>query len=187
MELLPAPRTFAYRIDNHDRITFFNEEWLEFARENDGADLTPTNVWSRPIWKFISDPETRHLYRLILSRVRSGKTITVHMRCDSPTARRIVELQIAPLPDGSITFDSRITHEEARAYAALLDARCEHSSDVVSMCSWCKKVYVPGEGWFEVEEAVQRLHLPDDTPPPQVANMVCYDCYREVVDRLFRQ
>ena len=65
MELLPAPRTFAYRIDDHDRITFFNEDWLEFARENDGAHLTPSNVWSRPIWKFISDPETRHLYRLI--------------------------------------------------------------------------------------------------------------------------
>ena len=56
MELLPAPRTFAYRIDDHDRITFFNEDWLEFARENDGAHLTPSNVWSRPIWEIHQRP-----------------------------------------------------------------------------------------------------------------------------------
>jgi hypothetical protein len=42
----------------------------------------------------------------------------------------------------------------------------------VSVCSWCKKVYVPGEGWFEVEDAIERLHLLDNAPPPQVANYV---------------
>lgn len=185
MELLPAPRTFAYRIDDHDRIIFFNDEWLAFARENDGAHLTPAHVWSRPLWKFISDPETRHLYRLILSRVRRGKAITVHMRCDSPTARRVIELQIAPLPDGSVDFNSRITHEEAREYVALLDVKQERSADIVSVCSWCKRVHVPGEGWFEVEEAIELLRLPECAPPPQLVNMICYECYRSVIDRLF--
>jgi hypothetical protein len=141
-------------------------------------------VYSRPIWRFIDDPETRHLYRLIFNRVRSGKTIDVCMRCDSPTARRKVELRIMPLPDRGVAFESRITREEGRDYVALLDMTRERSPLIVSICSWCKKVQVPGQGWFEVEEALPRLDLTSEAHLPQLANIVCYDCYHKVVGLL---
>jgi hypothetical protein len=184
MEALPAPRTFSYSIDDHDRIVACNDDWFAFARENEGAQLTRATTRNRPIWNFIDDPETRHLYRLIFSRVRSGKTIHVYMRCDSPTARRKVELRIAPLPDRGVSFESQITHEEPRDYVALLDVTRERAADILSICSWCKKVQVPGQGWFEVEEALARLELTDESHLPQLANIVCYDCYRQIVHLL---
>lgn len=178
------PRTFTYRIDDHDRIVDCNEDWFAFARENNSAQLTRTATRNRPIWNFIDDQETRHLYRLILRRVRGGKTIHVCMRCDSPTARREVRLQIAPLPDRSVAFNSQITHEESREYVALLDVTRERSPDIVSICSWCKKVRVPGRGWFEVEEALTQLGLTSEEHLPQLANMVCYDCYQQIIGLL---
>lgn len=184
MSSFPDPRTFAYDIDEHDRIINCNHEWFAFARENQGAQLTPAATRNRPIWNYIDDLETRHLYRLILSRVRSGKTINVCMRCDSPTARRQIELQIAPLPDRGVAFTSQITHQEPREYVALLDVTLERAPDIVSICSWCKKVHVPGQGWFEVEEALNRLGLDDKTHLPQLANMVCYECYQRIVSLL---
>lgn len=180
----PDQRVFSYRIDDHDRIIDCSEEWFAFARENNSAQLTRASTRNRPIWKFIDDLETRHLYRLILSRVRGGKTIHVCMRCDSPTARRKVQLQIAPLPDRGVAFESQITHEEPREYVALLDVTRERSPDIVSICSWCKKVQVPGRGWFEVEEALKQLGLSSEEHLPQLANMVCYECYQHIIGLL---
>lgn len=184
MNLLLPARVFSYRIDQHDRIVSCNDDWFAFARENDGSHLTQATVCSRSIWGFISDPETRRLYQLILSRVRSGQTIAVRMRCDSPTARRAITLRMTPLPDGGVEFNSCIKHEEERSYVALLDTTRERSFDMVSICSWCKKVQVPGEGWFEVEEALTRLGLTSETHLPQLVNVVCYDCYRDIIHHL---
>jgi hypothetical protein len=182
MERLRDDRNFRYHVDTDDRIVFYTEGWYTFARENGGGELARDEALRQSLWRFISGEETRHLYRLILSRVRAGKRVVVPVRCDSPNQRRHLELRIESLAP-VVVFESAIMREEPRAYVSLLDATRDRSIDVVSICSWCKRVQVPGSGWHEVEEAVDLLGL-SEALPPQLVHLCCYECYRRIIASL---
>lgn len=176
-------RIFCYQVDNQDRIVAWNDAFLSFAQENNGASLSSDALLDQPLWKFISDQETRLLYKVILGRVREGRSMVLQLRCDSPSCRRHVELRIRRLPDNQVKFESHIVRQELRDYVALLDTSVQREPSVISICSWCKKVQVPGRGWFEVEDALPLLNLKDATELPQLTHIVCFDCYRKIVNK----
>lgn len=178
------PRTISYTIDSDDRLVAVNDDFESFAHENDGSTLSTDSLLHQPLWHFIQDEETRMLYRFILGRVRSGQPITLHMRCDSPLCRRTIELQIGRQAGSQVQFDSHIVRQEARSYVALLDSQVPRTGSILSICSWCKKVQVPGHGWFEAEEAIALLHLEAEPDLPNLAHIVCFECYREVLSYL---
>lgn len=173
---------FSYQVDANDLIVFYTEGWNTFARENRGAKLAAGAALLQPLWQFISDEETRHLYRLILNRVRAGKRVMIPVRCDSPTCRRHIELHIERF-QSLVTFESVMVHEEPRDYVSLLDTNRARAIDVVSICSWCKRVQVPGSGWHEAEEAIRLLGL-SEALPPQLVHLCCYECYRRIIECL---
>lgn len=173
--------TITYRIDADDRLVSVNDAFLSFARKNAGEELTLEALLHQPLWKYIADEESRLLYRFILGRVRSGQPIALQLRCDSPVCRREIELEMCRLPPNQVHFDSRTLDEQARAYVALLDSTVPRTFSVISICSWCKKVQVPGHGWFEAEDATELLQLVDVAEQPRLAHIVCFDCYRKVL------
>jgi hypothetical protein len=176
-------RTFSYQIDGQDRIVAWNDAFLSFADENNGSALSSKALLDQPLWKFISDQETRLLYKVILRRVRDGKPMQLNLRCDSPSCRRHIKLHIEQLPNHQVRFESQIVRQESRDYVALLDTSIQREPSIVSVCSWCKKVQVPGRGWFEVEDALDLLNLRDVATLPQIAHIVCFDCYRNIVNK----
>ena len=50
------------------------------------------------------------------------------------------------------------------------------------VCSWCDKVNVGVEKWFEVEAAMKYLHLTDEPELPMIEPVVCPDCYTKVME-----
>jgi hypothetical protein len=60
-----------YHLNASDEIASVNEEWLSFARGNEAESLLPPRILGRPLWDFIGDEETQHIYRLLHSRVRA--------------------------------------------------------------------------------------------------------------------
>ena len=153
-----------------------NSEWLSFARENEAASLCSEGVVGERLFRFVADPETRHLYEMIIDAVRSdGRRVTIPFRCDGPAVRRFMELDISQGSEGQVLFESRIVREETREPVSLFDTSVDRSDDFLVVCSWCKRVDASGD-WVEVEEAVARLKLFDTARLPQMTHGMCADC-----------
>lgn len=173
-------KQFVYLVDAEDRITFVDENWLAFAGENGPPKLTAETVIGQPLWNFVSEITTRHIYQLLMGRVRtSGLPVCIPFRCDSPDRRRFMELQINPLPAGALELRSRLFREEERRYVALLDAAIPRSKQMVSMCAWCKKVKVAD--WVEVEAAVHELGMFAERSVPLISHVTCPACEKLVL------
>jgi hypothetical protein len=163
---------FVHIVNRQDEITFVDEAWLTFAKKNDWSDAG--TVVGTSLWDHISDTTARHLYHLWMTQVRgSGKPITVPFRCDSPDARRFMELQISR-QDQHLVFASRLIREEPREHIALLDFRTPRDSQILKMCLWCKKINT--STWVPTEAAVRELNLFDAPVMPMLTHVTCPDC-----------
>ncbi|MCJ7818386.1 MAG: hypothetical protein MUP25_01045 [Syntrophales bacterium] len=170
-------RRFIWIIDDADKIVHVNDAWLAFAAENTAPQLTAAVVLDQPIWRFIQGQETSYLYRQIFSRVRAGKsTVKFPFRCDSPDCRRFMEMQLSLLPGNAIQFMAHMLREEWRDPIDLLDASRNRSGKFVTVCSWCKKINIPGQGWGEIEAAIVALDLFGHHSMPRMTHTICDSC-----------
>jgi hypothetical protein len=178
-------RRFIWILDRDDRIIRVNDNWLAFAQENLSPHLMAALVLDQFIWQFITGPETVYLYEQIFRRVRAGVSpVALPFRCDSPDCRRYMEMSLALLPGEAIEFTAHILREERRAPVALLDVSRARSGELLSICSWCKAVYIPGRGWGEIEAAIEALDLFGGRPMPQLTHAVCNTCYETIIQEL---
>lgn len=180
-----SPQELVYHIDACDRIVSVEGGWLGFARANGAPELTRDAVSHQEIWRFIDDPDTRLIYRLLFDAVRSKtRSLTVSYRCDSPTRRRFMELTCIPAPDRGIELRSRTLREETRPYIRMLDKQAVHSERVVKLCAWCKRCQVDEEDWREMEDAVPALGAFDDDRPPIVSHGMCPECHQAKIRQI---
>jgi hypothetical protein len=173
----PDVRVLTYRIDRNDIVVSLDEYWEPFAQENDAPGLTRDSVLGQPLWKFVEGLETRHIYGLILDRVRASSTsATIPYRCDSPDRCRYMEMNISPLAEGGIQFTNRFLREEGRDPQAILDASADRSEEFLTLCSWCKKVKLPESEWVDADVAVERLRLFEALRLPKLTHGICLSC-----------
>lgn len=168
-----------YRVDDRDDIVFVNEEWDRFAEANAGEGITSSHVLKRPLWDFIVDLTTRELYRQVMKRIRDGSSVRFSLRCDSPTCRRLLAMEVARREDGTVEFRTRTLSEETRNPVPLPTASAACSDELLRVCGWCKKVFADG-AWEEVEVAIDRLKLFHRDIPPSVTHGICERCYQDM-------
>ena len=170
-------RRFIWIIDAADRIVHVNDAWLAFARENSAPQLTASLVLDQPIWGFIQGQETSYLYQQIFRRVRAGKSpVKFPFRCDSPDCRRFMEMKLSLLPGDAIQFMAQLLREEWRDPIDLLDAPRDITREFLKVCSWCKKIDIPGRGWGEIEAAIGPLDLFGHHSMPRMTHTICDSC-----------
>lgn len=169
-------REFVHRIDADDRICFVNDAWLAFAGEN-GWRVSADAVLGSRIMAHIGDAETRHVYALLVDRIRkAGHPVQFQYRCDSPGMRRFMEMTMIRRQPGQIEFRSRVLRLERRNPIRVLDAALPRSRErCLLLCSWCKAVQVQ-TAWLALEEAVQRLELLADAALPRLSHGICPAC-----------
>ena len=168
-----------YRIDAGDRIVSVGENWQAFADENNAQDACfAPRVIGSSIWDHIQDPETHHIYKVLVEKVRqTGAPITMPLRCDAPDLIRELEITLIPESDGDVTFLSKTIRVEPRASAPLLAGCQPRSEDFVRICSFCKKIDLDGDQWVEIEAADIKKEYFNDTPLPQLTHGVCPICF----------
>ncbi len=178
--------TYGHRIDKNDIIIGVSDNWYSFALENLGAQsCSPENIIGSSLWDHIRDPETRHLYEMILQKVREHhQQATFSFRCDSPEQRRFLKLTVIPLEDGSVDFESQTIKTELRKPVELLRSDVERSEETIRICSMCKKIAMSKTDWEELEFAVQKLKLFEKTRLPQFTHGICQSCYDETTAEL---
>jgi hypothetical protein len=185
MEALADNRRFIWTIDDADKIVQVNEAWLAFARENTAPRLTAALVLDQPLWRFIQGQEAIYLYKQIFGRVRAGVSpVKFPFRCDSPDCRRFMEMKLSLLPGATIQFMAHILREERRDPVDLLEASRDRSGEFLKICSWCKRIDIPGRGWGEVEAAIDALDLFGHYSLPRVTHTICDACYNIIKQEL---
>jgi hypothetical protein len=174
---MPSASRFHYRVDERDALIYVSPEWLQFARDNEAARLTKKEVLGKPIWVYIAGLETQYLYRELFVKVREGKaSVRVPFRCDSPTARRKMALEVSQSSGNQLDLTGILISEERRPYAALLDRRIERSEERLTICSFCKRARVSESNWLEIEDVIQRLQLFESDRIPGLTHGVCPEC-----------
>lgn len=171
---------FVYRVDVEDRIIGVSDNWCTFANANNawGHPLRPEDVMGHKLWDFIQDFETQHLYQELFRRARRGTTSqSIPFRCDSPRERRYLELFVEALPAESIKITSTILRTEPRDPVSLLDVKTPRSTDMVTVCSMCKKIRVSPQEWTGIEEGLSRLRLFEVDRMPRLTHGLCPLCY----------
>jgi hypothetical protein len=174
-------RDFIHRIDGDGRICSVNQAWLDFAVENDW-DVDKARLLGSDLMASISDLQTRHVYGLLINRVRdSRRSAHFRYRCDSPDCLRLMEMRMhydATLDQ--VEFRSRALSIERREPIAVLDTRrLQRSSQTLSVCSWCKAVQM-AQAWVELEQAVVRLGLFAADALPRISHGICPDCSKRL-------
>ena len=180
---MPNGSDIVYRVDDSDRIIFVNDEWDIFAAANEGDAILSSRVLGCPLWDFIEDATTRHIYRLLMSRTRSGHPLQFPFRCDSQFLRRLLEMNLTRLPEGTVEFCTRTIQTEAHDTAGLLHSGAHDPEEMLRMCSWCKRVFAD-DYWWEIEEAVGCLPILRDRLPPSITHGMCDRCYAKMSESL---
>jgi hypothetical protein len=180
--------TYSHRVDKNDIIIDVSDNWQSFAQENLGARrLFPENIIGSSLWDHIRDPETMHLYKIILQKVRDhNRQATFSFRCDSPEKRRFLKLSVIPMKNGTVDFKSQVIKTELRKPVELIRSDIQRSGEVLRVCSMCKKIAISENEWKELELAVQELRLFEKDILPQLTHGVCQSCYDAALAELDR-
>jgi len=112
----------------------------------------------------------------MIRRVRQGRKISFHYRCDAPDRRRVFNMQVRLLATGDVEFASWLVHEELRPSVPLLERGHVRSKEMLYVCSWCQKVAVSTGEWVPVETAVSILHLMEAEKLPFISHGMCPAC-----------
>jgi hypothetical protein len=113
----------SYELDDDLRIIAVDAAWSEFAIANGAPELVPpTGLLGQPVLSYVADLTTTLLYEQLFSKVqRTGDSIAVPFRCDAPSLRRFLELQIERLFPSGLLLHSTVLRVEERSEVPLLD------------------------------------------------------------------
>lgn len=169
-----------YRINPEHKIVFVNEYWYQFASENNAPELTAASVLDQSLWSFLRHGDSRDIYTEILKKFHPNKNVVFRFRCDSPDYKRLLEMNISADDNGEIQFETRILQIEKLRKENFVDSEFGRTSEMLRVCSWCKRFDVGQENWEEIEKAVNSLGFFENNGLPQLTHGMCQSCYEQV-------
>lgn len=176
------PDTIEYLVGPDSVVLEIHGNWDEFATLNAARDLTAQSVLGQRLSDFIAGPETRMIYEALVARILdTGESVRFTYRCDGPDCRRHMEMRVEPAAPEVVRFLSRLLREEPREVQHLLDDHARRSDEILTMCSWCKRVRDDAvDEWLDVEDYVVRTKLLEAAVLPQLSHGLCPHCEAEM-------
>lgn len=166
------------------RIVSVADNWGGYAVVNDAPELVFEAVVDHVLWEFVSDHETREIYRELIWRSFSGHAVKFYIRNDSPDQRRTAKLKIRRTLDGNVEFSIQTIGIVPLPLQELLRRRKRHAAGNVTECSFCNKIQTGPSEWLEVEDAVGKLRLFGQKLLPDLLQGVCPPCHRRLDAKL---
>ncbi|WP_446010588.1 hypothetical protein [Candidatus Electrothrix sp.] len=174
-----------YLVNRNNQIEFTDKAWEDFAGQNGGEKLMNEMVLYRDISSFISCARCQELYDMLINSVRgTRKAIEFPFRCDSPDMRRFMKMEMIPLDQEKIEFTSYTEKEEARPPIYLLDISVPRSEEIITICSWCKRIKTDNAHWLDMEEAVEKMELFNSNCLPKLSHGICSSCFETVMKKI---
>lgn len=177
-------QTLEVVVDRYDRIQSLSTNWDEVAEQGGaGEQLAQQKVLGQTLAGFIKSDTTRMYIETCLKLCRLRQEVLFReYRCDSPTHRRYMELQLTPLPDGAVSMKHFFLYEVPfEKKVTIKDVSDDTLKQAVAnyqyiRCSMCNKLKPLGqEQWFEPDalkvSAQQAIN---------VIHSVCPDCQNKL-------
>ncbi|HEU4654924.1 MAG TPA: PAS domain-containing protein [Steroidobacteraceae bacterium] len=171
-----------FRIDARDRLVFVNAAWVEFMHPHQQQLADPASFVGRSWWDFVDRGQVRQLWALLHQRVRGiAAPVFVPMRADTPTQRRLIDIELQPQFDGAIQHVCERVWTEVRKPVALLDPAHPRDDRDLRCCAWCKCVQVCIGRWEEIEDAQLLLGIEPAPTLPKLVTDVCTTCKQSLL------
>ena len=168
---------YVYEVDDKDRIVSVDTQWLSFAKNNGAVYLTRNYILGQNLYSFIAGRKLGELYERLLRAARqTGKYMEIPFRCDGPSVRRYMELDIEPTANNYVKLTGRILKRKSRRRVPIFDLPYILNGQWQICCSVCRGLMREDGSWNEAEEV---LANPYDEPPdglPQLSYDVCPAC-----------
>jgi hypothetical protein len=171
-----------HTLDASNRIVAMNSAWLELMRTLVPFPLDADDVIGRPLWDFVFGTQVRQLWQVLFDRVRAiGAPAFVPMRADTPVLRRVLDVELHPMPERSIRQVFEIVWTETRPKVALLDPLHPRTEAELYCCAWCNRVQVRLGTWEEIEDAQLTLRIEAAPALPAIERSVCSPCKQSLL------
>ena len=171
-----------HTIDANNRIVAVNSAWLEFMRTILPVAIEAQDVIGRPMWDFVSGTQVRQLWEVLFDRVRGvGAPVFVPMRADTADLRRVLDVELHPMPERSIRQVFELVWTEARPRVALFDHSQPRSEATLTCCAWCSRIQVRLGTWEEIEDAQLTLRIEAAAALPTLTRGVCSSCKQSLL------
>ena len=93
-------------------------------------------------------------------------------------------MEMIPLDQGKIEFTSYLEREEERDSVLLLEIFAERSEEIITICSWCKRIKAKDETWLDAEEAIEKMSLFNRPQLPKLSHGICPVCYERIIKKI---
>ncbi len=165
--------TTLYVLDNQDRIVLIEGAWDEFAKDNDGANLSSDEVYGQLIWDYVTGDTTRMWLEALFQYARVSALILERLyRCDSPNMKRFMRMRIIPLQTNCLRIEHEVLATEQRAVPVKIQYSKNMMKNTKRRCSICGRLNIDG-AWQE-----PHLNHKNESKEVMVIYSVCDDCQR---------
>lgn len=160
-------------VDRFNKIIALSDNWLQVAEQGHAeVSLQQDKVIGKELDQFISNDTTRMYIDSCLKLCRLRKqTIYREYRCDSPTHKRFMELELTPLAEGVVVMKHTLTWEEPfEQRVDIKEAASINLSPQYIRCSMCNRLKQPQSDNWVKPEVLKPQH------PLAVIYSVCPEC-----------
>lgn len=173
-------RSVSHHDDMESRIYVLNH--LDEIVDVQGSWNCDTSKFKKQkLWQFFSSPQLSNLLAALFDKSRVQRVSkSLQFRCDSSTARQVMQLVIEPLEANQLKCTVQTVKSTPRQVPVSLTTRRVDDEVFLVMCSWCSKLKSP-QGWLEVEEVYESLPLEQNQELPPITHTMCEQCSEEIM------
>lgn len=144
-------------VNRYNKIIELGSDWLVQAKLYEAESLLTTEkILNQPLAKFVSDDNTIMYLEASLSLCRLKNQVLYRpYRCDTPTHKQFMELELTPLQDGKVKMTHYLLKSEpfespVNFIAIKFDP---DQNKVIKRCSLCNRIQgIESDKWEEPED-----------------------------------
>ena len=170
-----------YRLDAWDRLVEWGgPQWASFADDDGGAEPAAGNLGGDSIYDHVAGHFTKRFLKAFFAEARAADApLSRTYRCDSPRAKRLMQMRAICEGDGGLRIEHRLVEESQLPAQAARDQAADARRAPYLRCSICNRLKPRGaQAWREPEAYAVPAQ------PLEVVHTVCPECRRGVRARL---
>lgn len=147
----------SYKIDGQNKIIEVYDSWEKAAEVGKAAkDLDPNQIIDKYILSYVSGDLTKVYYYIMYTECRRlQKKLSLTYRCDSPTHKRFMEMEMTPGDQNTITIENYLLKEEPFEHPINIKDETDNllSLTQILRCAICNSLKIEGE-WLLPESVI---------------------------------
>lgn len=159
-------------LDPGGTITWVNDAWHRFARENGAPEVAARFGPGTRYLDGIRGPLADYFARAFDDVRARREPWGLEYECSSAETFRLHHLRVLPLHDGALLLEHSALRvgPHNRASEGPTEALYRDLSGALAQCANCRRVHRVGDGWHWIPAWVQ------SPPPPPVSHGLCATC-----------